>query len=195
MMKKVVRLVGLIMVFCMMFSTAVIAAEAHEVNYSNMLHELNFDEEYQNENILELYMQAYESLYSDVTYEYKEGMKVNLADYYNARIQLTGSFSDYFTKVEWINRNGEISLSIYPTEKLFGKNYNNPNVLMANVDYAFGLLKNKYSSSSYWNNTDSMYAQFHCHAMFAGENKIPWNIEPWRTESDLSKVIAAKCNP
>lgn len=56
MMKKVVRLVGLIMVFCMMFSTAVIAAEAHEVNYSNMLHELNFDEEYQNENILELYM-------------------------------------------------------------------------------------------------------------------------------------------
>lgn len=66
---------------------------------------------------------------------------------------------------------------------------------MAQVNYAFSLLKDKLSSSPHWNNTDSMFAQFHCHAMFAGDNKIPWNIEPWRTESNLVKVIAAKCNP
>ncbi len=195
MMKKVAKMIALIMAFSMMFSTVTFAAENQELGRSTTLGELNIDGEYQNENTLELYMQAYASLYSDTTYEYREASEVNLADYYKARIELTGSFSDYFTKVEWINRNGEISLSIYPTEKLFGKTYNNPNVLMAHVDYAFSLLKNQYSSSSYWNNADSMYAQFHCHAMFAGENKIPWNIEPWRTESNLTNVIAAKCNP
>ena len=42
---------------------------------------------------------------------------------------------------------------------------------------------------------DSMFAKFHCHAMFAGDNKITWNIEPWRTENNLVKVIATKCNP
>lgn len=149
MMKKVARMIALVMVFSMMFSTVAFAAENEEVDCSTTLGERNIDEEYQNENTLELYMQAYASLYSGTTYEYKEAPEVNLADYYNTRIELTGSFSDYFTKVEWINRNGEISLSIYPTDKLFGKTYNNPNVLMANVDYAFSLLENRYSSSSY----------------------------------------------
>lgn len=155
----------------------------------------HFFEEYQDQETLKLYMQAYAALYSDTTYEYRELPEVNLAEYYAERIQITGSFSDYFTKVEWINRNGEISLSIYPTSRLFGENYDNPNRFMAQVNYAFSLLKDKFSSSSHWNNTDSMFAQFHCHAMFAGNGKIPWNIEPWRTESNLAKVIAAKCNP
>ena len=155
----------------------------------------DFFEEYQDQETLKLYMQAYAALYNDTTYEYREMPEIDLAEYYAERIQMTGSFSDYFTKVEWINRNGEISLSIYPTSRLFGENYDNPNRFMAQVNYAFSLLKDKFSSSPHWNNTDSMFAQFHCHAMFAGDNKIPWNIEPWRTESNLVKVIAAKCNP
>ena len=138
----------------------------------------DFFEEYQDQETLKLYMQAYVALYNDTTYEYREMPEIDLAEYYAERIQMTGSFSDYFTKVECINRNGEISLSIYPTSRLFGENYDNPNRFMAQVNYA-----------------DSMFAQFHCHAMFAGDNKIPWNIEPWRTESNLVKVIAAKCNP
>lgn len=40
-----------------------------------------------------------------------------------------------------------------------------------------------------------MQAQFHCHVTTVGKLKNPWNIEPWRTESNLLKVIAARCNP
>lgn len=187
-MELIKRRIIMVMLSFSMLGTITLTAQAAEKKE-------NFGEEYQSQETLELYMQAYAALYSDATYEYMEAPEVNLAEFYAERIQLSGSFSDYFTKVEWIDRNGEISLSIYPKDILFGKNYDNPNQFMAHVDYAFSLIKDKFSSSSYWDNGESMYAQFHCHAMFAGDSKTPWNIEPWRTETNLFKVIAAKCNP
>ena len=105
------------------------------------------------------------------------------------------TFNDYFSSCQWINRNGVISLSIQPTSKLLSSGNVNGNVLAARASRAFTLLKNKYSSSSYWKNTASMEAQFHCHVLAAGGMKTPWNIEPHRTESNWAKVFAAKCNP
>ena len=69
------------------------------------------------------------------------------------------------------------------------------NAQAANVANAFRLLKERFGKSPHWDNTASMEAQFHCHAATIGQLKYPWNIEPWRTESDLVTVILHGCNP
>ena len=107
-MKLIRRKIMMIILSISMLSTLNLSVQAAEKD-------THFFEEYQDQETLKLYLQAYAALYSDTTYEYRELPEVNLAEYYAERIQITGSFSDYFTKVEWINRNGEISLSIYPT--------------------------------------------------------------------------------
>lgn len=107
----------------------------------------------------------------------------------------TSSFNKYFdaSKTKWINRSDGITLSCYyKAEAIYSSQ---PNTTMINVQKAFDQLKSKFSSSSNWKNTQSMQAQFHCHATTVGKLKNPWNIEPWRTETNLNKVIAAGCNP
>lgn len=41
----------------------------------------------------------------------------------------TYTYNEYFKSVKWITRKGEVSLSITPTNKLYGRTYNNANVL------------------------------------------------------------------
>lgn len=105
------------------------------------------------------------------------------------------TFDDYFESVRWITRDGVVSLSIQPTYLLTSAANPNGNILMARAFHAFSWLEDRFSSDYRWDHTDSMAAQFHCHVLLAGDFKTPWKIEPFRTESNLMKVMAAKCNP
>ncbi|MEF7658637.1 DUF2599 domain-containing protein [Bacillus thuringiensis] len=102
------------------------------------------------------------------------------------------SYNEYFSKVEWITRNGVVSLSITPKSSLTSVS---GNVQMARAFHSFSLLKEKFGSDKRWKNADSLSAQYHCHVLYAGSVKTPWNIEPHRTESGIWKVIKGKCNP
>lgn len=117
-------------------------------------------------------------------------------EFYNEISAKANTYNHYFkSNTGWVNRSDGITLSChyYPDAMfLLG---NNPNAQAANVTNAFNLLKARHSSSSYWKNTGSMEAQFHCHALTIGKLKNPWNIEPWRTDSNLISVIAHGCNP
>lgn len=113
---------------------------------------------------------------------------------YSSRgLNLKSDIDDYFTKIEWIDRGGVISLSLYPSEYLLDNP--NGNVAMAKASTAWGLVEDEYSSDSKWDNGKSLEAQFHCHAAAARGFKTPWNLEPHRTETDLWETMKKKCNP
>ncbi|MEH6996273.1 DUF2599 domain-containing protein, partial [Neobacillus drentensis] len=104
------------------------------------------------------------------------------------------TFSDYFSKVEWITRDGVVSLSIYP-KSILTKAYANPNTTLMLASKSFDLLKAKYSSDTRWKNTTPMRLQYDCHVLAARGIKTPWNIEPHRTTTSVTKVIQSACNP
>lgn len=105
----------------------------------------------------------------------------------------TWSHPTYFHSVKWITRNGVVSLSIEPRAYLYTAG--SGNLAMTRANLAFTALKNKYQNNSLWKNTRSMEAQFHCHVLAAGSYKTPWNLEPHRTETNLTRTIAKACNP
>ena len=92
-------------------------------------------------------------------------------------------FSDYFNSVEWITRDGVISISI-----------DHKTVPLLQISKAFAILESEYSSDANWKNRDSLYAQFVCHAQFA-PSKNPWNLEPSRTTTGWLATTLNKCNP
>lgn len=49
----------------------------------------------------------------------------------------TYTYNEYFKSVKWITRKGEVSLSITPTNKLYGRTYNNANVLAVHAATAW----------------------------------------------------------
>lgn len=121
---------------------------------------------------------------------------VPVTQFYRAgTVDIKTGYWDYFESAYWLTRDDGITLSIYYSTYLFNGNDGNQNVLMYKAGLAFDALYNHWKSNSNWNNTESMRAQFHCHVTTIGQLKKPWNIEPWRTESDLTKVIVAGCNP
>lgn len=101
--------------------------------------------------------------------------------------------SKYFKSVKWITRKGVVSLSINPKPILYSNP--NPNALSYYASKSFSKLKKAYSGSKKWKNTGSMRAQYDCHILIARGVKTPWNLEPHRTETNLTKVIAKGCNP
>lgn len=107
-----------------------------------------------------------------------------------------GSYSHYFkSNTGWIQRSDGITLSCHYNASAMFPKVNNGNELGANISIAFRRLKERHSSSLYWENTTSLELQFHCHALTIGQWKNPWNIEPWRTSTDWGTVIAKGCNP
>ncbi len=104
-------------------------------------------------------------------------------------------YDEYFSSVEWIERDGEVSLSITPNSQMYDSDV--PNVLMARSFHSFSLLKERFSSDYRWRNEASLEAQYQCHFTFAGMYKVPWNIEPFRTETNAWSwnMITHKCNP
>lgn len=96
-----------------------------------------------------------------------------------------GSFSQYFTKSEWITRADGISLSLYPIYA-FPTN----SALYA----AWDTVVSKHKNDKNWSNEAGMKNQFHCHNDFAS-SKRPWNLEPWRPNVSYAATVAAGCNP
>lgn len=107
-----------------------------------------------------------------------------------------GYYSYYYkNQTAWITRDGKISLSVhYKPDEMF-PSLPNGNVTLAYAANAFNVLKYKHIGNTPWNNTASMEAQFHCHYTTIGKLKNPWNLEPWRTQTNLALTIAAGCNP
>lgn len=120
-------------------------------------------------------------------------------NYYVSNIlnrSIGGSYNHYFkSSTGWVKRADGITLSCHYNPSAMFPKVNNGNELGANISIAFRRLKERHSNSSHWKNEASMEAQFHCHALTIGQWKNPWNIEPWRTDSNLTTVIAKGCNP
>ncbi|WP_106768165.1 DUF2599 domain-containing protein [Paenibacillus faecalis] len=96
---------------------------------------------------------------------------------------------EYFDYAAWITRDGVISLSLDPVEKV-RKN-------KSEKDAAWGVLSSPtdgFGSHANWNNTQVMKWQYDCHYWFAS-NKDYWNLEPHRTASSYIEVVTAACNP
>lgn len=102
-------------------------------------------------------------------------------------------FSDYYSSSKWITRSGKVSLSLQPKKPAYA---DSPPIVVAHLKkYRWKVVYDKHHKDSKWKNTASMKAQLHCHADFPKGLKTPWNIEPWRTETNYAKVVAAGCNP
>lgn len=97
----------------------------------------------------------------------------------NARAE----FSDYFNSVQWITRDGIVSLSIDHKSIPFWK-----------ARESFDILKANYGSDIEWQNEDSLYSQYACHVQFA-PLKNPWNLEPHRTGTGFWNNLTNLCNP
>lgn len=163
----------------------------------------SYDDPYMdNDHIIQVLTLAY-SVEESGTCTVTGGHKITEDDieefktYYQAeKYERAGGYSSYFkSSTGWVNRPDGITLSChyYPSSMYVGGD--NPNVKAAKFATAFRLLKERHGSSPHWRNTASMEAQFLCHAFTIGGLKNPWNIEPWRTEANLSRVIARGCNP
>lgn len=103
------------------------------------------------------------------------------------------TFDDYFSKVEWIDRSGIKSVSIYPKEIL--TEWSNQEVKDKHSKRSFELLAANFGKDIRWMNAESLYVQYKCHEVFAGSQKVPWNIEPHRTETDYKATVGKLCNP
>lgn len=101
--------------------------------------------------------------------------------------------NDYFNDIEWIMRGDIVSLSIYPKAYIINTPENHS--LEKHLDNSFEQIVNLYSTDVRWYNTESMKLQYKCHVAFAGNNKVPWNIEPHRKSVDYIEVILGSCNP
>ncbi len=105
------------------------------------------------------------------------------------------TLTDYFSDISWLSREEGISLSFTPNEIMFPSQNKSANLWMARCIHAFELIEAEYSSDENWDNPDSLKPQFHCHAIYARQNKVPWNIEPYRTETSFLKIVLASGNP
>lgn len=103
--------------------------------------------------------------------------------------------TDYFSDISWLMREEGISLSLTPTTLLLPEGSADANLWMARCIHAFALVEEAYSADPNWDHPDSLKPQFHCHAIYARQNKVPWNIEPYRTETSFLKIILAQGNP
>ncbi|WP_252502141.1 DUF2599 domain-containing protein [Sporosarcina sp. Marseille-Q4943] len=99
----------------------------------------------------------------------------------------------YFEKIEWINRNGMVSLSIYPKFPVF--NNEDGQLDEQHIKRSFDVIEVEHGEDEKWDNTESMRAQYECHVYFARDSKVPWNIEPHRTESRFVETVLKSCNP
>lgn len=192
MMKKILVLLIGIMFIILPFSTA---AEDTNVSEEDIKHILYFeafgDMEY--EEFEKLYIK-YSEAYGEQTVPHEILVKYNLdggvSTIENLSDIKTGYF-DYFSSSNWMTRSDGVTLSIYWKDYLFE---GTGNVVMYKAGKAWTALKNVHGNDSNWKNTDSMEAQFHCHVSNAGKLKKPYNIEPWRTETNMAVLIKCKCN-
>lgn len=85
------------------------------------------------------------------------------------------TYYSYFSNSKWIDRNGLISLSIYPINLAWPS---------SQIETAWQFIVSEHNSHRNWKNESSLRKQFWCHVNFAGSMKTPWNIEPSKTSTN-----------
>ena len=136
------------------------------------------------------YAAVYQSIDEETTREFDE--KSFIVAYKSIKNE---TLADYFSDISWLSREEGISLSFTPNEIMFPSQNKSANLWMARCIHAFEMVEEEYSDDENWDNPDSLKPQFHCHAIYARQNKVPWNIEPYRTETSFLKIILASGNP
>lgn len=101
----------------------------------------------------------------------------------------------YWTNTSWFWRGSYWSLQLDPSPFLFAENCENAYVWMARCIRAYDWVQEHHSEDELWDHPDSLEPQYFCHAIFAGSGKLPWYIEPHRTETDFLVICAYKGNP
>ncbi len=81
-------------------------------------------------------------------------------------------FPTYFSSGGWINRQGLVSLSLYPKNPITWTS--------AKAAYAWYSTMARFDEDYRWANTNVMKEQFYCHWTL-GSWKSPWNLEPSKT--------------
>lgn len=213
-MKKKSKIVnGLVLtVFLVIFSFPMRGVSAQEEDVAFGLKEeksliIQTNSTYDDEEIIELLKLYHQSendekepqITSEDIREFKEHYNSYSSNSYSdslLRVSFPGYYSYYYTtKTTWLTRSDGITLSVHYIPEHMYIGGNNPNVQAANAANAFDVLTNRHIFDHYWKNTKSMSAQFHCHVVTIGALKNPWNLEPWRTETDLFKTMLKSCNP
>jgi hypothetical protein len=105
------------------------------------------------------------------------------------------TLKDYFESCQWLSREEGISLSLTPKTCLFPDGNADVYSWEARCIHAFALLRAAYETDEHWDNGNSLKPQFHCHAIYARQNKVPWNIEPYRTETSFLRILLTWGNP
>lgn len=151
--------------------------------------------DYDYDDFLDLYNQFTEnfgeqSVPEEVINQYLNGESSKL------RTIKTG-FYDYFSNVKWVNRSDGVTLQVTWKNYLFDfdTSEDETNQQMYRSAKAWELLKNKFGNDTNWTNTTSMKNQFYCHINYAGRNKNPYNLEPWRPVVSNAEMIKCQCNP
>lgn len=104
------------------------------------------------------------------------------------------TYSDYFSSVQWISRDGAISLSIYP-KAILTTSLPAGNLGYAHIGNSYNKLYARHQNDGNWYNSSGMSNQYICHAQWAGGYKTPWNLEPWRSDPGYAGTVAKACNP
>lgn len=90
------------------------------------------------------------------------------------RISYAEMYNTFFASAHWTVRDNMYSLSITPK---FGYQWEP----VSSYEDSWNALYWKHSPDARWTNTSSMKKQYLCHVNFAGGWKVPWNLEPSRT--------------
>lgn len=102
------------------------------------------------------------------------------------------TYGSYFSKGEWITRDGDVSLSLTHKEYILSGTANDKIIKL--VD-SWNKVVDRHSVNSNWSNASGLHDQYSCHYNTIGRNKNPWNIEPSRPDKSYAATVYEGCNP
>lgn len=185
--KMTCTLLTISMILIVFSSNTIVKADGYDLNSKDLIQKLYYPDYNDDE---------FDLLYTKYTEKYGK-QDVMIEDILNTSVyavDIPTDYSSYFENSYFYNRDDGLTLGVWWSNFLF-KDSNNRNLLMAKASKAWIALENKHKSDSRWDNGESMEAQFHCHVTTIGSWKKPWNLEPWRTETDFVACTSAGCNP
>lgn len=185
-MKKLINVSIALLIVIVSFSSNIDAQGTYQDD-KELIHELYYSD-YSDEEFDLLYDKYAEKYgHQNILPEDRTGISLYAVD-------IPTNYSSYFEKSYFYSRSDGMTLGVWWKDFLF-ENDNNMNLVMAKAGKAWTALENKHKTNAFWRNGDSLEAQFHCHAATVGMLKKPWNIEPWRTETNVFLCMLAGCNP
>ncbi|MDE8339781.1 DUF2599 domain-containing protein [Erysipelothrix rhusiopathiae] len=199
-MKRISKLLSISILSCMMAFCLVFPISAEEIKQNSDIQNDELINEIDWSKVTEIVV-----LFDDGTnHKMDDEERIKRAElaqsgkiiYENSMYITSRSWTNYFSKVEWINYGGwTYSLSLTPI-----------NAFNISKESAWRELRKVWLYDNHpifksFNNpgkVDSMYYQFVCHADYARSFKTPWNIEPMRKNVGYWGTVnigGSLCNP